>query len=582
MNPFTTSSPWMLAAWLVVLPASGAKGADPTSDLWGAGGEKWTPASRLPDFSQAGYRRSEEPYRIPTATISVKDFGAMGDGKTDDTEAFKKAIAAGPDKLVLIPKGRYLLTDMLEIQQPRLVLRGAGPEQTVLLFTRSLQTIKPTTAQTGEGKTTTEWSWSGGLISVVGQPPNKGIRVPVTATAKRGDAKLTLAAHSFKAGDEVLLTLIDTVEKSLLGYLYRRQAGDIADLKAQSVQQVFRVISVKGDELTLDRGLRFDVKDEWKANVCLFAPGVTDVGVEEMSFEFPAKAYAGHWEEVGFNPVALTRNVAHCWIRNVRVWNADNGPFISGWFCTVEGIAFGADRRRCMADGKSGHHGVTLSGSDGLCTDFHIKTRFFHDVTLDNGSIGNVFSKGVALDFNMDHHRHAPYENLFTDIDAGEGTRLFVSGGAGGSGNHSAAGSTFWNIRTKRDVVWPEDFQMDAMNFVALKMRGKDATKPDGRWIETIHLHPGHVVPPDLHQAMLQRHLSDRTAATTGAAPPAAAAAQSWKSVDGRVIDAQFAGIQGDQITLIRAGQNFVIPLARLSAESQARARQLAGGTVKK
>ena len=129
--------------------------------------------SRLPDFSQAGYRRGEEPYRIPAEKISVKDLGAKGDGKTDDTEAFKKAIAAGPDKLVLIPKGRYVLTDMLEIQQPRIVLRGAGPKDTVLLFTRPLQEIKPTTAENGSGKVVSGYSWSGGLISVVGQPPQQ-------------------------------------------------------------------------------------------------------------------------------------------------------------------------------------------------------------------------------------------------------------------------------------------------------------------------------------------------------------------------------------------------------------------------
>src|SRR6478736_5941168 len=110
-----------IAALCVVLSASEAMAANQTSDLWGTAGEKWTPESRLPDFSQAGYRRGEETYRIPTNTVSVKDLGAKGDGKTDDTEAFKKAIASGPDKLVLIPKGRFVLSDMLEITQSRIV-----------------------------------------------------------------------------------------------------------------------------------------------------------------------------------------------------------------------------------------------------------------------------------------------------------------------------------------------------------------------------------------------------------------------------------------------------------------------------
>src|SRR6478752_1619332 len=98
---------------------SAVMGAEATSDLLGTAGEKWTPESRLPDFSQAGYRRGEEPYRIPKESVSVKDLGAKGDGKTDDTEAFKKAISSGPDKVVLIPKGRYVLSEMLEITQPR-------------------------------------------------------------------------------------------------------------------------------------------------------------------------------------------------------------------------------------------------------------------------------------------------------------------------------------------------------------------------------------------------------------------------------------------------------------------------------
>jgi hypothetical protein len=569
-----------LAVLCVVLSASEARGASQTSDLWGTAGEKWTPESRLPDFSQAGDRRGDEPYRVPTNTISVKDLGAKGDGKTDDTEAFKKAIASGPDKLVLIPKGRFVLSDMLEITQSRIVLRGAGPEQTVLLFTRSLQEIKPTTASTGDGKTTTAYSWSGGLINVVaGVPTNKGTRVQVTAAASRGDMKLGLAAHSFKVGDEVLLTLTDTPANSLLDYLHRGQAKDFRDDWKKVMQQVFRVTAVTASEIALDRGLRMDVKPEWKPDVCLFAPAVTDVGVEELGFEFPAKAYAGHWEEVGFNPVALTRNVAHCWIRNVRVWNGDNGPFVSGWFCSVDGITFGADRRRNFTGEISGHHGVTLNGSDGLCTNFHIETRFFHDVTVDNGSTGNVFSNGTALDFNMDHHRSAPYETLFTNIDAGEGTRLFLSGGANGNGNHSAAGSTFWNIRSKQEAVWPEDFQMDAMNFVALKMRGRDMKKPEGRWIETIR--PGAITPPDLHLAMLQKRLAGRApAVATATAPPPAA--QSWKSSDGRVIEASFGGVQGDQVALIRDGKSFVIPLTKLAPESQALARQMAGGAVKK
>lgn len=544
------------------------------SDLWGYEGEKWTPASRLPDFSQAGYRRGECSYRIPTEMVSLADLGAKGDGKTNDTEAFKKALTLGPDKLLLIPKGRFLITDQLEINQPRVVMRGAGAKDTVLVFNRPLQEIKPTSAETGDGMATTGYSWGGGLIQVVGKPVNKGRPASVTKAAKRGDTRISVTHHAFKPGNEVLLMVTDESGTSLLDYLHRGQARDFRNTQKRMVQQVFRVVATTQSELTLDRGLRFDLKPEWQSLVFFFAPEVTDVGIEELGFEFPAKAYAGHWREVGYNPVALTRNVAHCWVRNVRVWNCDSGPFVSGWFCSVDGIFLGADRRREYADGISGHHGVVLNGKDNLCTRFEIQTKFFHDVSVSGGASGNVFSLGMALNFNMDHHKGAPYENLFTDIDAGEGTRLFHSGGAPGKGNHSAAGATFWNIRSRNDAEWPEHFHLDAMNFVGLKMGGRDVKDPDGRWIELIS--PTRLTPPDLHMAMRQKRLSDARLATSSVGAPQLET-HSWENVDGRVIEAQFGGIKDQHVLLIRANQTFEVPLIKLTPESRVLARNLAG-----
>ena len=43
--------------------------------------------------------------------VNVKDFGAVGDGVTDDTEAFEAAAATGKD--VFVPEGQYKITDIL-------------------------------------------------------------------------------------------------------------------------------------------------------------------------------------------------------------------------------------------------------------------------------------------------------------------------------------------------------------------------------------------------------------------------------------------------------------------------------------
>src|SRR5262245_30653595 len=78
-----------------------------TSELWGSQGEDWSPSSRLPDFSHAGYHSGDKA--IPTVPVrtNVKDFGATGNGSTDDTAAFQRALAATSNGALYIPAGRY-------------------------------------------------------------------------------------------------------------------------------------------------------------------------------------------------------------------------------------------------------------------------------------------------------------------------------------------------------------------------------------------------------------------------------------------------------------------------------------------
>ena len=76
------------------------------------------------------------------AMVSVKKFGAVGDGKTDDTAAINRAITEGrtpcngdfyrSPKILYFPPGRYLLTGQLSFCGAEMSLRGAGPTQSVL------------------------------------------------------------------------------------------------------------------------------------------------------------------------------------------------------------------------------------------------------------------------------------------------------------------------------------------------------------------------------------------------------------------------------------------------------------------
>ena len=66
-------------------------------------------------------------------SINVKDFGAKGDGVSDDTSAFKKALAIPGSKIVKIPSGTYKITSFLTVPS-NTVVKGEGFYKTKLNF----------------------------------------------------------------------------------------------------------------------------------------------------------------------------------------------------------------------------------------------------------------------------------------------------------------------------------------------------------------------------------------------------------------------------------------------------------------
>ncbi len=112
------------------------------STLWGVNGEKWDPEI-LPDFSKAGYQEGMKPIPQYPVSVNVKDYGAVGDGKTDNTMAFRKAIvAAKAFTSVYIPDGVYVIKDTIHIGKS-ISLRGQSRDQTVLYFPNELEDLYP-------------------------------------------------------------------------------------------------------------------------------------------------------------------------------------------------------------------------------------------------------------------------------------------------------------------------------------------------------------------------------------------------------------------------------------------------------
>ena len=505
-------------------------GAGDYSQLWGESGELWDPKSRLPDFSFAGYHMGEDPIPDVPVKLNVNDFGAKGDGVTDDSQAFLDAIEAIEDGAIFIPPGRYKITQVIEINKSNVVLRGAGSDSTVLYFPKHLGDIQgPGDAPTG----TPYYSWEGGLISIAG---SRSIRhlADVVSEASRGDYSLELSStSSIIPGQTIWLRLKKDPDGTLLRHLHAEEldGGDYATTVL--VRFASRVNEVMGNTIILERPLPTDIRLNWEPEIYDFADlGVTEVGIENLTMEFPQVLYSGHQKELGYNAIEV-RDANNCWIRNLKILHADNGIFFRrAQFCTIQGVEFSTtDQRAVLVDGgfgkNSGHHAIQVAESDdNLITEFNIDTVFVHDLTITSTSRGNVFSNGKGVDLAFDHHIRVPFENLFTDIDVGFGRRIWISSGSIEStlSPHSGARETFWNIRSGLNIGWPTHqifatqahnavpWGPDQLNLVGLTTDSESNITPGNpwfyKWFEVIR--PVKLFPPDLHLAQLARRLRDR------------------------------------------------------------------------
>ena len=486
-------------------PHNSAVAPTTTSQLWGEHGEEWSTYSRLPDFSFAGYHFGEDPLPQSPATCSVKDFGARGDGVHDDTQAFIDAIAATDAGVIEIPEGRYLITNIIWIRKPNIVLRGAGPDKTILYCPLPLETVKPHSSKTGSGEIVSEYSWSGGFLWINGRYAEKNLS-PITSEKKRGDHEITVESTSgLSIGDIVCIKVVEDAQGTLMSYLHDGDPGNVAKIKQREVamRMLSRISEIRDNTVVLERALTVDIRPEWKPMLISLTSDVYESGIEELAIEFPNTPTRPHHYENGYNGIEIRRGM-NCWVRNVRIKNCDSGIIMFGRFCTIDGLVIESERPELK--GVTGHHGVTM-GFDCLLTNFDIQTRMIHDITVDTFSSGNVVKNGKGVNLSLDHHRRAPYQNLYTNLNLGKGTETWTSGGAGGLGNHAAARNTFWCLSAETDQNRPSNgFGPKSLNFVGLQTDQPSTVEPDGVWFESID--PSELSPADLHAAQLKKRLS--------------------------------------------------------------------------
>jgi hypothetical protein len=467
------------------LPATGAaasaraaKSTDLSEELLNEWAEAPGTHPLIPDISHAGYRGGERPRR-PRVVARVTDFGARPGSTTDAAPAFNAAVQyAGTQGggTVLVPRGTYRLDSPIWIHWSNVVLKGSGPADTILHFTKPLEeSYRPNLQPSLQSR----WSWTGGQIWVIA-PERKakseaedfaasegwllGDTLAEVGSASRGQRTLLVSDTSrLAAGDLVVLETDNPADAGVL----RHVAGDVAGtreydwpvkapqlttgsagqyIQYATLQWPVRIEAVLGDRLVrLAQPLRYDLRPSWPSRIREIGPTVHDVGVESLTIRNELRPMTIHNRHPGSNGLCF-QAVHDCWAADVRVENCDLGfGFTTTKAVTLTDVTVG---------GRSAHHSFAcrMQSHDNLVEGFEIEPfsvplpsgALHHGLNLEGLSAGNVWRDGTMAEGTFDTHRAMPFENARTDITLVNNGRV---GGSAASGPLFGARIAHWNIR---------------------------------------------------------------------------------------------------------------------------------------
>lgn len=317
--------------------------------------ERWYPGLRtrsgaaLQDYSYAGYRNSNGPLgsglgkdgRASLPRFDVTDFGAVGatdpESAVDNTAAFRDAIEAAEavgGGLVYVPPGLYRIDLWLEIDASRIVLQGAGPEQSRLWFTRA------------RGMSHSAHIRVSGAADI-GRP------APLTLDAQRFDDAIQVDnSAGFHVGEDIAIG--HEITAGFLDAHGMREAW--GGLLGSWQPRAFRTIvgidrSRSPHKIMLDVPLRSELRVADGASVGRMSGIVREVGIENLGIA-NATSWDYAWAE---DKVAAIRmyGVADAWVSNVSSFASPGAPesgMGAGAHLQSEGIVIARSKRVTVAD----------------------------------------------------------------------------------------------------------------------------------------------------------------------------------------------------------------------------------------
>jgi len=371
------------------------------------------PEERIVDWSGAGLMQNiEEPSQI----VSVVDFGAVGNGVVDDTQAIQDAINALEENagILFFPSGIYFITESLSAHSG-LIIRGEGSEETHLKFllsSDSQNAINVTAAQ------------SSTYFSVLSGFEKESYNLELSSTS------------GFQIGDFLEI---------------RQENGDwdIVPINwaEKSVGQILQISQISGNEIDLEHALRFSYDASLNPEIRKISP-ISNVIIENLEIERLDEPSDGGGKNI-FLSYAVNCRISgvessksqgsHLYLTN------SSNVFIFGNYFHNAFLFDGVDTRG---------YGVTLNRHTGeVLVENNIFRNLRHAMMVKTGANGNVFSYNYSRephrseqisDFSGDIslHGHYAYANLFEENIC---QNIIIDHYWGPSGPHN----TFFRNRTE-------------------------------------------------------------------------------------------------------------------------------------
>lgn len=464
----------------------------------------------LPDFSYAGYHRSERGIpEVKRPVFDVTGFGAVADDEVCDRAAIQKAVdaaeAAGGG-VVHFPRGRFVLNDKMDTELIRVsasgvVWRGSGSGEggTVLAAREALAPPPP-------GKL-----WMSPYVINVVAPKTRALSSDIVEDVAQGSFEVKVrSAKGFEAGDWVTLSLLDNderlVESELEGFVKIDPRWTAIIEKGVHVEERHQIDRVKGNTLVLTVPVMkpIEAKYDWKVETL---STIEEVGFEGIRFEGQwSDLFVHHrsWMDDGGYSMLKMVGVVNSWIRDCefanlnRVASINNSAHVTVLDTKLTGIP--------------GHNAICFHGSSFcLMSNVQDEASHWHSLGVSKPAIGNVLVDCYwGSDTCFESHSSQPRYTLIDSCVGG-----FMKGHGGGAAFNlptHVEGLVLWNFMKTNPKL--EDFQFEPLDELYWRvlqptivgMHGTEISFRDGQSVVREHGVP--VGEGSLYKFQLKRRLA--------------------------------------------------------------------------